>query len=61
MYDDEIDYLGSYYLRTMLSADYTYRLNTMLTPYASLGMGLLTPMSSAGSRFIMSLKVGVLF
>ena len=61
MYDDEIDYLGSYYLRTMLDVDYTYRLNTMLTPYASLGMGLLTPMNSAGSRFIMSLKVGVLF
>ena len=61
MYDDEIDYLGSYYLRTTFSADYTYRLNTMLAPYASLGIGLLTPMSSAGSRFIMSLKVGVLF
>lgn len=61
MYDDEIDYLKSYYLRTMLDVDYTYRLNTMLTPYASLGAGLLTPMTSAGSRFIMSLKVGVLF
>jgi len=62
MYDDEIDYLGSYYLRTTLDVDYTYRLNTILAPYASLGIGLLTPMSSgAGSRFIMSLKVGVLF
>ena len=62
MYDDEVDYLGSYYLRTTLSADYTYRLNTMLAPYASLGMGVLTPMGGAsGSRFIMSFKVGVLF
>ena len=61
MFDDEIDYLGSYYLRTMFNVDYTYRLNTMLTPYASLGIGTLTPMSSAGSRFLMSLKVGVLF
>ncbi len=61
MYDDEIDYLASYYLRTTLSADYTYRINTMLAPYASLGIDLLTPMAGVGSRFMMSLKVGVLF
>lgn len=62
MYDNEMDFLGSYYLRTALSADYTYRLNTILAPYAALDMGLLTPMGgSAGSRFLLSLKVGVLF
>lgn len=62
MYDSEVDYLGSYYLRTCLEADYTYRFNSMLTPYASLGTTLLTPMGKGkGARFLMSFKLGVLF
>ncbi|MBQ3659243.1 MAG: hypothetical protein II963_03700 [Bacteroidales bacterium] len=62
MYDKEVGYLGSYYLRTSLEAEYTYRFNSLLTPYASLGTTLLTPMGKGkGSRFLLSLRLGVLF
>lgn len=62
MYDKEVGYLGSYYLRTSLEAEYTYRVNSLLTPYASLGTTLLTPMGKGkGSRFLLSLRLGVLF
>ena len=55
-------HLGSYYLRTSLEAEYTYRFNSLLTPYASLGTTLFTPMGKGkGSRFLLSLRLGVLF
>ena len=62
MYDSEADYMGAYYLSTTLAADYTYRFNSLITPYASLGTTLLTPMGDVkGVRFMLSFKLGVLF
>lgn len=61
MLDDELDYLSSYYLDTRLSVDYTYRLNSVLSAYASLSAGLLSPMERNSARFILQLSVGTLF
>lgn len=61
MLDDEVDYLGSYYLDTRFSLDYTYRVFAGLSAYASLSGGLLKPMDSNSSRFLLSMSVGVLF
>lgn len=61
MFDDEVDYLGTYYMRTMLDATYTYHLNTMLSPYAGLKAGLITPMGQKKSRLLAGICIGVMF
>ena len=61
MLDDELDYLGSYFVHSGFSADYTYRFNEMMSAYASLGGTLLSPMGSKQSRGILTIKVGLLF
>ncbi len=61
MYDDEADYLGAYYFQTALDATYTYHLNTLLSPYASLKAGLIAPMGQKKSRFMAGICLGVMF
>ena len=61
MFDDEIYYLGRYYLRTGLDAAYSYNLNTMLTTYAALKAGLFTPIGAKGSRGLLELSLGLMF
>ena len=61
MYDDEADYLGAYYFQTALDATYTYHLNTLLSPYASLKAGLTAPMGQKKSRLLAGICLGVMF
>ena len=61
MYDNEVDYLSYYYLRTVLDAAYTYRINSLLKTYASARLGNNKPMGVKGTRLMAELSVGVMF
>ncbi len=61
MFDDEVDYLKAYYIRTTAMASYTHRLSEKLAAYARVDGGYNRPMNGNGNRVAAALSIGLMF
>ncbi len=61
MYENEAEYLGRFFYRSAADAEYSFRMNNLLSTYARLSIGHMMPLTIKGGRFYATLAVGVMF